>query len=361
MENFKYHPDRIKHVPGQEGPITDPEKAQIMAEMEDTYHELGDMYDEYLTRPEIFLEQYPAVNPRVERYMELEEKDDEFDAYEQQERRKNEEAGKVIFSISFGGAPETPAPQSPRHEMAILSSDPEVAKYIEDPEAYLAEHPTTSDDIAQFGDMRQKGIGSDYVRRIGEWAAEVKGAMEDYEAAVYGKPTKELKSDRLRAWKDLSLGVIEAMIAAKDLGDSEKTGHVDIKQDPDFYNAQTKLQLALAIKNASRDQLKHRKPGPNYDYPAHEKALEAFIPKIKTFAERQVSEITEPELDALIEEVHGIELPGRGTAEIYGHLLDLRQMLFRPDDFSPRLTEYPPETVMSDLRETLGMHQKEAA
>jgi|GEM_PF-6272272 len=346
MENFKYHPDRIKHIPGQEGPIIDQEKAHAMAEIMDGYHELADMYDEYLTRPDIFLETYPAVHPFVEKYRALEKQEEEFEKNRAEEQDHADR--KIIFSIEIGAAKQ-PAPTDPKHEMAILGSDPEVAEYLEDPEAYMAGHPTTAAELGHFADMQQKGITGDYVRRIGEMAGEVKGAEEDYEAALMEKSTKEVKRDRMRAWKDLSLSAINALLNYKSGGHMDE--HMDTNQTPDFYNALSNVRVALAIKNAAREELHNRRPNENYDYGKMEKAFDAFLPKFREFTKLPLSSVTEQQLDTVIDEIHDIELPGRGSAEIYGKLIDLRIAMFRPEMRSLLNKDETPEALWEKVKE----------
>ncbi len=64
----------------------------------------------------------------------------------------------------------------------------------------------------------------------------------------------------------------------------------------------------------------------NEDKEAVEKALRGA----REFSQKEPSEITEPELDNLIEEFHAIEGVPQ-TQSIYGILVDLRMNLCRPD------------------------------
>ncbi len=60
-----YNPERLKHIPGQEGRVDDEEKARVMAEHELGHRELAQSYELYIKDPEKWHREDPdRMNPK---------------------------------------------------------------------------------------------------------------------------------------------------------------------------------------------------------------------------------------------------------------------------------------------------------
>ncbi|MDB4991974.1 MAG: hypothetical protein JWL75_219 [Parcubacteria group bacterium] len=246
MESYKYNPDRIKRVPGQEGPVLDVEKAQIMAEEENRYFDFAEMYKTFSENPEHYLEAYPLMDAAVEQYIELSETEppEEDDSFA-------EPKGEIIFKAEFGGKKgekETSAKEH-AHTMAILEGHPEVKKYLENPEEYEASHPTSSEGFKDFVQMNTRGVSPDYLRKIGEVHAEVLGAEKDHTDAVKDMSPKELKRLMWKSRFTMLSGTINAFVAG---AVTEEAEYVKV---PDYWNSKIQVMLSKRIADVTREEL----------------------------------------------------------------------------------------------------------
>ena len=232
MENHKYNPDRIRHVEGQDGPVPENamDKAMVMAEIEDDYQTSAMMYEAYLKKPETYLEQYPLMDWTVERYIGLH--------HEIQEARMDPDN---LDKLRETGV----------KLIEVICSAEAVKKYLANPEGYLREPPTSNGILEAFVRLERKGISADYIRKIGEVAAETQGFIEDYAAAGYSDK-KELIRDTRQARLQLWLHLADAALI-----DVQEESHVsEYEHVPEFYNVRSKVEIAKAIRKITQDTLR---------------------------------------------------------------------------------------------------------
>ncbi len=243
MEGYKYNPDRIRHVEGQNVQIDDEEKAYIMAGMENDTHDAANRYEAYLNDPEGFLEEYPLRDPLVDRYDSLRKAND---AAITEEKQKVEDDKDVIFRVDFR-APEKKKPSRNASETLLraLEAHSTIKKYLADKDEYNEKYPTTLKELQELATMHARGITPEYVRRIGEHLAEIEGSVYDYRALVPQRNEKELKRDirnsRIRMWLHMANGLLLNDESAGDYG-----------QSPDFFNEKAKIRLNFEIKRAAK-------------------------------------------------------------------------------------------------------------
>lgn len=242
MENFKYQPSRIQHVPGQEGRVNHKEKARIMAEIEDQYQTAASMYQTYLTKPAEYTQKYPLMDAAVERYIDMRTKAENEQNKSGLERAQQvvQKAQAALSGDSKGIQGKEPLPN--KNLLELLSADPAVKKYLADEEEYLNAHPTSNKTFDDFQKFEAKGIMPDYIRTIGEVAAESEGFAEDYASAGYVN-VKELKRSYLSAEVQFWFNIVKGLLAARQNPDAG-----DFDHNPEYYNAQTKMRMAKAVK-----------------------------------------------------------------------------------------------------------------